>query len=106
MSTKQTVDEWLKEGQETGKLAPEIVQTINDMRALADPPSKATVEQLSKPHPNRKGWEEFSKYFQENREMLLKDQKKLHEIATSFVGENASYIFRIELDIQGLIHFY
>jgi len=88
-----TVAEWLKWGETTGELAPEVIFLIKDQINLADPALKADLNELTQPHPNRRSWHMFSNYLEKNRGTISSDM--VMKVCACFVGPYAAEIFKI-----------
>jgi len=88
-----TVDEWLQWGKKSGELCEELIHTISTQKNLADPPKKSDLEFLNQPHPNRRSWHHFSKFFVKNREKFT--ESEMRDCAATFVGGDAAEIFRL-----------
>ena len=88
-----TVDEWLKWGATTKELCPELIHTISSQKSLADPPKKQDIDFLNQPHPNRRSWHHFSKFYVRNKNKF--SETEMRDCAATFVGGDAAEIFRL-----------
>lgn len=88
-----SVDEWLKWGKETSQLCPELIYVIESKKDLADPPKGKDIDYLNQPHPNRRSWHEFSKFFTQFRKDF--SEMDMRDICATFVGHDSAEIFRI-----------
>jgi hypothetical protein len=88
-----TVDEWLKWGRTSGELCEELIHTISTQKNLADPPKKQDIDFLNQPHPNRRSWHHFSKFYVRNRDKF--SETEMRDCAATFVGGDAAEIFRL-----------
>lgn len=88
-----TVDEWLKWGKTTGELCDELIFTISSQKNLADPPKKQDIDFLNQPHPNRRSWHHFSKFYVRNRSIF--SETEMRDCAATFVGGDSAEIFRL-----------
>lgn len=89
-----TVEEWLKWGKETGELCPELIWVIESKKDLADPPKGKEVDYLNQPHPNRRSWHEFSKFYSAFKDEF--SELEMRDIGATFVGHDSAEIFRLQ----------
>jgi hypothetical protein len=88
-----TVEEWLAWGRKTGELCDELIFVINSKKDLADPPKDKDIDYLNKPHPNRRSWHEFSKFYTAFKSSF--SEIEMRDIAATFVGHDSAEIFRL-----------
>jgi len=93
-----TVEEWLSWGKRTGQLCEELIFVIEGKKDLADPPKLKegggeALEYLNQPHPNRRSWHEFSKFYVAFRDQFT--EIEMRDICTTFVGHQSAEIFRL-----------
>lgn len=91
---KPTVDEWLAWGKQTGELCDEVIHVITTKKDLADPPAgkKTDIEFLNQPHPNRRSWHEFSKFYASHKQNFT--ALEMRDIGATFIGGDTAEIFK------------
>jgi hypothetical protein len=88
-----TVEEWLSWGKSTGELCDELIFVIESKKDLADPPKGKDIDYLNQPHPNRRSWHEFSKFYVAYRNQFT--EIEMRDICATFVGHEVAEIFRL-----------
>jgi len=93
---KPTWQEWLEWGEKTNELCDDIryVISIAGNGSLADPPldkEKQNTEYLNQPHPNRRSWHEFSKWYEVNKTKF--SDLEIKQVCMGFVGAKAAEVF-------------
>lgn len=88
-----TVEEWIKWGNETGELCEEVQYVITSKKDLADPPKGKDIDFLNNPHPNRRSWHHFSKFFVAHRNNFTENE--MRDICATFIGGDAAEIFKL-----------
>lgn len=92
---KPTVNEWLEWGKKTGELCSDLIFVISTIQngKLADPPREKLNDGdfLNKPHPNRRSWHEFSKWYEKNKSNFTNPE--IQEVCSGFVGMEAAIVF-------------
>lgn len=88
-----TVEEWLNWGRKTGELCEELRFVIESKKDLADPPKGKDIDYLNQPHPNRRSWHEFSKFYVGFKSQFT--EIEMRDICASFVGHDSAEIFRL-----------
>jgi hypothetical protein len=88
-----TVDEWLQWGKKTSELCPELIFVISAKKDLADPPKGSDIDYLNRPHPNRRSWHEFSKFYTQHRSAFT--ELEMRDICSTFVGYDQAETFRL-----------
>jgi MoxR-like ATPase len=91
-----SVEEWLDWGKKTGELAEELLHVFKVKKELADPPPKADIEVLNQPHPNRRSWHQFSKFYVLHRKDFT--AMEMRDICATFVGGDTAEVFRLLVD--------
>jgi hypothetical protein len=95
-----TVDEWIKWGESTGELDETILFMAKSqgMKQIVDPPPALPGKEapdLSNPHPNRRSWHMFSKWYRKNKD---KPMDLCKEVCTTFVGRAASETWAVSIE--------
>ena len=88
-----TVDEWLNWGRSTGELCEELIFVIESKKDLADPPKGKDIDYLNQPHPNRRSWHEFSKFYTHFKTQFT--EIEMRDVCATFVGHDSAEIFRL-----------
>jgi len=93
---KPTWQEWLEWGKKKNELCEDVqyVISVSGNGVLADPPidkEKQNTEYLNQPHPNRRSWHEFSKWYEKNltKFTLL----EIKQVCMGYVGVKAAEVF-------------
>lgn len=96
---KPTVAEWLKWGDDSGELCPELIYTIRSKPDLADPPKKLgqdAIDFLNSPHPNRRSWHEASRFYAQFKDQF--SPLEMRDCMACYVGGDAAEIFRLMVE--------